>query len=41
MYLRILLAIDSEVVDRHIVHTQEVGVATENINSDKHNLILI
>ena len=24
LYLRILMAIDSEVVDRHIVHTQEV-----------------
>ncbi len=26
LYLRVLLAIDSEVVDRQIVHTQEVGV---------------
>ena len=26
LYLRVLLAIDSEVVDRHIVHTQEVCV---------------
>lgn len=26
LYLRILLAIDSEVVDRHIVHTQEVCI---------------
>ena len=26
LYLRVLMAIDSEVVDRQIVHTQEVGV---------------
>ena len=29
LYLRILLAIDSEVVDRQIVHTQEVGMHGE------------
>ena len=28
LYLRILLAIDSEVVDRHIIHTQEVCMYT-------------
>lgn len=30
LYLRILLAIDSEVVDRHIVHTQEVCIIMHN-----------
>lgn len=28
MYLRVLLAIDQEVVDREVIHTAEVGGAT-------------
>ena len=31
LYLRILMAIDSEVVDRHIVHTQEVCMGDHKI----------